>query len=56
MFVWVNGVSLQISEGMTLGLVGESGRGKSPLGHCIVGLERSTPGVLRLNDQFVADT
>lgn len=40
----VDGVSFQIREGETLGLVGESGCGKSTIGRQIVGLERPTEG------------
>ena len=38
------GVSLQIDEGQTLGLVGESGCGKTSLGRCALGLLRPTDG------------
>ena len=34
----VNGVSFQINKGETLGLVGESGCGKTTTGRCIVRL------------------
>lgn len=40
----VDGVSFQIYEGETLGLVGESGCGKSTIGRQIVGLEKLTDG------------
>ncbi len=40
----VDGVSLHVMEGETLGLVGESGCGKTTLGRSIVGLERPRSG------------
>lgn len=47
----VDGVSLQIQKGETLGIVGESGCGKTTLGKCIVRLHRPTEGrmLYRLN-------
>lgn len=40
----VDGVSFSIMEGETLGLVGESGCGKSTIGRALVGLEKPTEG------------
>ena len=40
----VDGVSFDIHQGETLGLVGESGCGKTTLGRCIAGLMRPTSG------------
>src|SRR5690554_1859649 len=40
----VDGVSFDIRRGETLGLVGESGCGKTTTGRCILQLERATAG------------
>jgi oligopeptide/dipeptide ABC transporter ATP-binding protein len=40
----VDGVSFEIMRGQTLGLVGESGCGKTTLGRCIAGLTDATGG------------
>ena len=42
----VDDVSLKIYEGETLGLVGESGCGKTTLGRTIMGLENATKGTI----------
>ncbi len=42
----VDVVSLKIYEGETLGLVGESGCGKTTLGRTIMGLEKATKGAI----------
>jgi oligopeptide/dipeptide ABC transporter ATP-binding protein len=49
----VDGVSFDIPRGETVGLVGESGCGKTTLGRCIAGLTRLTDGgvYFRIDDE-----
>lgn len=50
----VDGVSFQLKEGETLGLVGESGCGKSSLGKALLNLHKPTAGQVIYRDQNIA--
>ncbi len=50
----VNGVSMEIRPGEVLGIVGESGCGKTTLGRALVGLHEPSAGTLRLEGRDVA--
>jgi oligopeptide/dipeptide ABC transporter ATP-binding protein len=47
----VDGVSFTLRRGETLGLVGESGCGKTTTGRCVLQLERPTSGSVRFEGQ-----
>jgi oligopeptide/dipeptide ABC transporter ATP-binding protein len=49
----VDGVTFEIYEGETLGLVGESGCGKSTVGRCLLRLIEPTRGEVRFRDRDV---
>jgi oligopeptide/dipeptide ABC transporter ATP-binding protein len=49
----LNGVSLQLARGEVLGLVGESGCGKTTFGRALVGLSPVTGGSIRFKGQDV---
>ena len=51
----VDGVSFDIRKGETLGLVGESGCGKTTTGRCILRLERPTAGEIYFDGVNVAN-
>ena len=51
----VDGVSFQIHKGETLGLVGESGCGKTTTGRCILQLERPTSGEIVFEGQSLTE-
>ncbi|MDA1090755.1 MAG: ATP-binding cassette domain-containing protein [Proteobacteria bacterium] len=47
----VDGISFHINKGETLGLVGESGCGKTTIGRCILQLEKATQGEIFFEGQ-----
>lgn len=50
----ITGVDFTLYSGETLGLVGESGCGKSTVGKCIIGLEKPTRGKISFAGQNVS--
>jgi ABC-type oligopeptide transport system ATPase subunit len=53
-FLAVDRVSFTLEEGDTLGLVGETGAGKSTIGRCILGLETPSAGCIELFGETTA--
>ena len=51
----VNGVSFSLKKGETLGLVGESGCGKSTFAKVLMGLEKGTDGAVRHKDTDISE-
>jgi oligopeptide/dipeptide ABC transporter ATP-binding protein len=50
----VDGVDLTVAPGQTLGVVGETGSGKSTLGRLVLGLERPTAGEVLVDGRSTA--
>ncbi|MHC4264290.1 MAG: ABC transporter ATP-binding protein [Planctomycetota bacterium] len=48
---WLHGVSFEVERGRSLGLVGESGCGKSTTARCVIGLHEATSGSIRYDGQ-----
>ncbi|MGM0598950.1 MAG: ABC transporter ATP-binding protein [Candidatus Rifleibacteriota bacterium] len=51
----VDGISFDLKEGETLGLVGESGCGKSTTGKCIINLTQATSGQILFNTKLTGE-
>lgn len=52
----MDGVSLQVKQGETLGVVGESGCGKTTLARAVLGLQPLSAGEIHLNGRLVKGT
>ena len=53
-FKAVDAVTFTIERGKTLGLVGESGPGKSTIGRCVAALQKSTTGLVKILGRNIA--
>jgi ABC-type oligopeptide transport system ATPase subunit len=51
----IDGVSLDVDDGETVGLVGESGCGKTSLGRCLVRLVEPTSGTVTFEGHDLSD-
>jgi len=51
----VDGVNLSVNQGDVLGLIGESGSGKTTVARCVVGLERATGGTIAVDGVPIGD-
>ena len=49
----LNGATFELIEGETVGVVGESGCGKSTMAKTIIGLEKKTGGAVFINDRNI---
>jgi peptide/nickel transport system ATP-binding protein len=52
----VDGISLRAQSGATVGIVGESGCGKTTFARCVVGLEQPTAGEVMLDGKRLGST
>ncbi len=52
----VDDISLEVQKGFTLGIVGESGCGKTTFARCAAGLEEATSGVMELEEEPLSYT
>jgi oligopeptide transport system ATP-binding protein len=51
----VNGISFAVGRGQTLGLIGESGSGKTTIGRCILKLTEATGGDILFDGKAITD-